>query len=561
MKHSTILVRGLAGSLAALLAAADLAAHTELAVLDGAAAGDGFGQALTVIGDVDGDGAQEFAVGAPYADSNGVNAGSVTIYSGRTLTPLTTLVGSGADDYFGFALAAPGDLSGDGVPDLLIGAPERGWGWMGELMFAGSSGPGYAVAVSGSTWLPLYTLTGNSGPGSFGWSFGVGGDLDLDLIQDFVVMDRSVAAATAYSGIDGAEIWTRTLPAFQAAHSAAIVDNIDGNGGVDVILGWVDPTKTDGGVLAVRGTTGADLWEFNPFCFTCEWGWSMAPVGDLDGDDVMDVVVGGRGYGGFGGFGEGVVRGVSGQTGADLFFEQAGSNTFHGIALVGLGDLDGDGTLEFAAGQPGSSGGEVLIYSGSTNALVGSVPPAATTEAFGAALASADINGDGLRELLVGVPLADDAGLDAGRVTLVSLLIAPSAYCLSQTNSAGCAPQIGALGTPSLSGGSLRVTASEVLNAKNGLLFWGLAPTQVPFLGGALCVQPPTARTALQQSGGSSPPAVDCSGSFAFQFTADYFASVGLGASDELYAQYWSRDPADPSGSNLSNALAFEIEP
>lgn len=133
-------------------------------------------------------------------------------------------------------------------------------------------------------------------------------------------------------------------------------------------------------------------------------------------------------------------------------------------------------------------------------------------------------------------------------------------YCSGKVNSLGCTPAVNVTGAASLSGSSLVVSASEVINNKSGLLFWGFAPTAAPFQGGTLCVQPPTLRTPVQLSGGS-PSGSDCTGSFAFAFTSTFLASAGLAVDDDVYCQYWSRDPASPSTTSLSDAARFRVCP
>jgi hypothetical protein len=107
------------------------------------------------------------------------------------------------------------------------------------------------------------------------------------------------------------------------------------------------------------------------------------------------------------------------------------------------------------------------------------------------------------------------------------------------------------------------VVASSVLNNKSGLLFYGFKPRQTPFQGGHMCVVAPTLRTPIQSSGGSLPPINDCTGVFTLDFNARIQSGVDplLVAGEEVFAQYWSRDPADLSTTNLSDALAFYIQP
>jgi hypothetical protein len=137
----------------------------------------------------------------------------------------------------------------------------------------------------------------------------------------------------------------------------------------------------------------------------------------------------------------------------------------------------------------------------------------------------------------------------------------PSSYCSSKVNSQGCQALVGWSGLPTLSGADdFHITCAQVINNKSGLLYWGLAPRDVPFFGGTQCVQSPVVRTQLQNSGGNPPPD-DCSGTYDFFFSHAYMASVGLTAGQIVHGEYWYRDPADPAHVSLSNAIAAEILP
>jgi len=140
----------------------------------------------------------------------------------------------------------------------------------------------------------------------------------------------------------------------------------------------------------------------------------------------------------------------------------------------------------------------------------------------------------------------------------------PLTYCTAKVNSKGCTPQIGWIGAPSASpAGSFDVTASNVINNKNGILFYGLAgPYNLPFQGGYLCVKPPTKRTPVQASGGNPPPN-DCSGAYSFDFNAwiQGGSDPNLGAGVQVNAQYWSRDPQSPSSTGLTDGIEFVICP
>jgi subtilisin family serine protease len=132
-------------------------------------------------------------------------------------------------------------------------------------------------------------------------------------------------------------------------------------------------------------------------------------------------------------------------------------------------------------------------------------------------------------------------------------------YCTAKTNSLGCVPTIGTNGVqPDKSNGNFRVTCSNVLNQKAGLLFWGYAPSATPFQGGFKCVANPTVRTPSISSGGNT-SGNSCTGSYSFTFSTAYMNSLGIDPGDTLYAQWWTRDPAAPFTTGLSNAVQFTV--
>jgi hypothetical protein len=139
---------------------------------------------------------------------------------------------------------------------------------------------------------------------------------------------------------------------------------------------------------------------------------------------------------------------------------------------------------------------------------------------------------------------------------------APVAYCTAKLNSQFCLPAIGSVGFASASGGSpFLITAINVINQKNGLLFYGYAPQAVPFQGGTLCVLQPLRRTPTMNSGGSA-AGTDCSGTFAFDFAARIASGVDpliQVVGQRVNAQFWSRDPQDPFTTNTTDALEFRV--
>ena len=96
----------------------------EIFSIAGEGEGHRFGFDVSALGDVDGDGVGDFGVGAPYADPQGLETGAVYLYSGSTGELLRRLEFGAADSRFGWAIGDAGDLDDDGMPEVLAGA----WG-------------------------------------------------------------------------------------------------------------------------------------------------------------------------------------------------------------------------------------------------------------------------------------------------------------------------------------------------------------------------------------------------------------------------------------------------
>jgi hypothetical protein len=110
--------------------------------------GDQFGSAVADIGDLEGDGVRDLAVGAPFDDVDGNDRGAVWVLfmddNGRVDQEQKISSNSGGfggdlddDDLFGSAVASIGDLNGDGAFDMAVGAPgnddggtDRGGVWI-----------------------------------------------------------------------------------------------------------------------------------------------------------------------------------------------------------------------------------------------------------------------------------------------------------------------------------------------------------------------------------------------------------------------------------------------
>lgn len=269
--------------------------------------GSGFGSALAV-GDLDGDGAMELVVGAPDAGAGAV----VVVYSPTTAAAASTSIGgAAAGDAFGTALAV-GDVDGDGLDDLAVGAP----------LANGTVGHSYVFTGSGGLDVPAWEWPGID---YGGLSLAIG-DFDADGFADLAVQ-ADWHLSELFPG-SAAGLPTSATSSLGSGEPRLAAD-LDGDLIADLICaGYVESTAWWGNSAGFpAGQTG--LYSHLP-----DVSYYPSSVADLDGDGGAEFAV--TGFGGSGIITSGgVIRWSSG------VYEDLYANESEGLVL--LPDLDGDG--------------------------------------------------------------------------------------------------------------------------------------------------------------------------------------------------------------------------
>ncbi len=149
-----------------------------------------------------------------------------------------------------------------------------------------------------------------------------------------------------------------------------------------------------------------------------QFGWIARNIGDVDDDGVNDVATSAPSkY--IGGQHAGRIYAFSGRTGERLWWRDGRPGDRFGLGIEAAGDVNADGIPDIVVGAPG--GGNVHVYNGRTGRMLLTLYGSQVDELFGRKVAGiGDIDGDGHDDILVGAPLNDAAGEDAGRAYVFS---------------------------------------------------------------------------------------------------------------------------------------------
>ena len=390
--------------------------------LDGIVDGDQYGVGASSIGDIDGDGVAEFAIGAnqdPLA-----LPGRVDVFYGATGLLAASIVGPGTDGRFGFAIDGAGDLDGDTVPDFLVGAPE---------ISLSSSKSGAIYVYSGATFTPIYAPLEAGGVTNdrFGETVRSIRDVDGDGVRDIAGWGPGVGGVHLFSGGTGTPIGRLSLPGTSRFGVAIVeLDDVTGDGLPELAVSDHEPGSGPGKVYVFSGTAAVLSVVAGEVQMTLlatipgeasgdRFGISMDTVPDLDGDGKRDLVVGAREHAG-----TGAVYVVS--TASWSFFRKhvgPASGADYAESVSGFGDFDADGFGDYGVGaaraDTGSltNNGTVTVFSGATGAVIATFEGDQSGAMLGRPVGLGNLNGDGGTEVLVAAIFRDTVDhVNAGTV-------------------------------------------------------------------------------------------------------------------------------------------------
>jgi FG-GAP repeat protein len=365
------------------------------------------GTAVARIGDIDGDGCEDFIVGEPdFGSSGNPGLGLFRIVSGKTGSQIVAYNGN-PDSNLGAAVAGRIDVDGDGFLDVLIGAP-----------YDDSAAADGGVVFAYSPHLDTFPLTwwGTAAFGHLGSSVrSLEGDVDSDGVDDFIVGSPGADEAEVISSKRKVLIFSNTgQPGAGFGTAVCRGGDLDNDHVVDYLVGSPDYVDSGGSrtgrVAAFSGKTGNKIWTVDGTADS-RFGVSLAQPGDLDGDGQGDIVVGAETHLDKNGNKTGCATVLSGANASVLykvFGDDAGDTFGHCVHGAG-GDVDDDGTVDFIVGAPqlaSSDVGFVRVISGATGATLFTYTEHSndpnTKSDYGFAVAGGDFDNDGRTDVLIG---------------------------------------------------------------------------------------------------------------------------------------------------------------
>ncbi|MFT7618266.1 MAG: hypothetical protein ACI97A_001908 [Planctomycetota bacterium] len=241
------------------------------------------GSACVGMGDVNGDGHDDFAVGEPSVSGNG----KVRVFSGRDASVLMSISGQG---HTGASLANAGDVNGDGINDLAVGQPSH-------VVKTAGNPRGRVQVLSGANGSVLLSMAGDTDFSESGHSLASVGDITGDGVSDLAIAEPfrvdprlgTMGRIKIVSGANGVTI--RSLHSSSTTMSLGLqmsaVGDMDGDGFPDLAALQALPNDFEAHVFS--GSTGNVLKVFPAHRFGVNGSLSVSGLGDINGDGAADL--------------------------------------------------------------------------------------------------------------------------------------------------------------------------------------------------------------------------------------------------------------------------------
>jgi hypothetical protein len=470
-------------------------------VINGVSAGDFSGDSVSTAGDVNGDGFDDLIIGAYHDDPNGSSSGASFVVFGKTdgtaielslveagsggfvINGVSGAVTTNDGDYSGDSVSTAGDVNGDGLADLIIGArddsPNGNHSGASFVVFGKTDGAVIELssieAGSGG-----FVINGVSTSDVSGVSVSAAGDVNGDGLDDLIIGadgddpngSSSGTSFVVFGKTDGIVIELSSVEAGSggfvingvsaddfSGYSVSTAGDVNGDGLDDLIIGasendlngsnsgasFVVFGKADGTVVELSSVAaGSGGFVINGVSADDKSGISVSTAGDVNGDGFDDLIVGaylddpngadsGASFVVFGKTDSTTIELSSIGTGGDGFvINGANAGDYSGRAVSTAGDINGDGFDDLIVGanfddpNGNNSGASFVVFGKTDSTLIelssveaGSggfvINGVSTSDDSGFSVRTAgDVNGDGFDDLIIGASKDDPNGINSG---------------------------------------------------------------------------------------------------------------------------------------------------